>query len=34
LDGALEQYRRQVSLYGNAIARTAGLPTKIVLMRV
>jgi len=34
LDGALEQYRRQVSLYGSAIGQTAGLPTIIVLMRV
>jgi ATP-dependent exoDNAse (exonuclease V) beta subunit len=34
LDGALEQYRKQVSLYGSAIGQTAGLPTKIVLMRV
>jgi ATP-dependent exoDNAse (exonuclease V) beta subunit len=34
LDTALEQYRKQVSLYGSAIAVTAGLPTKIVLMRV
>ena len=34
LDGALDQYRRQVSLYGSAIGQTAGLPTKIVLMRV
>jgi len=34
LDGALEQYRRQVSLYGSAIGQTSGLPTKIVLMRV
>jgi ATP-dependent exoDNAse (exonuclease V) beta subunit len=34
LDGALEPYRKQVSLYGSAIGQTAGLPTKIVLMRV
>jgi ATP-dependent exoDNAse (exonuclease V) beta subunit len=34
LDGALDQYKRQVSLYGSAIGQTAGLPTKNVLMRV
>jgi ATP-dependent exoDNAse (exonuclease V) beta subunit len=34
LDGALEQYRKQVSLYGSAIGQTAALPTKSVLMRV
>jgi ATP-dependent exoDNAse (exonuclease V) beta subunit len=34
LDGALDQYQKQVSLYGSAIGQTAGLPTKIVLMRV
>jgi len=34
LEGALEQYQRQVSLYASAIGQTAGLPTKSVLMRV
>ena len=34
LEGALEQYRKQVSLYASAIGQTAGLPTKSVLMRV
>jgi ATP-dependent exoDNAse (exonuclease V) beta subunit len=34
LDGALERYRRQVSLYATAIGLTAGLPTRAFLMSV
>ena len=34
LDGALERYQSQVSLYAAAIGRTAGLPTQAFLMRV
>lgn len=34
LEGSLEQYQKQVSLYASAIGRTAGLPTKSVLMRL
>jgi ATP-dependent exoDNAse (exonuclease V) beta subunit len=34
LDGALERYRKQVSLYASAIGRTVGLPTRAFLMRV
>jgi ATP-dependent exoDNAse (exonuclease V) beta subunit len=34
LDGALERYQRQVSLYATAVGRTAGLPTRAFLMRV
>ena len=34
LDGALERYERQVSFYGAAIGRTAGLPTQAFLMRL
>jgi ATP-dependent helicase/nuclease subunit A len=34
LDGALERYERQVSLYAEAIARSTGLATRAVLMRV
>jgi len=34
LDGALERYETQVSLYGAAIGRTAGLPTQAFLMRL
>ena len=34
LEGALEQYRKQVSLYASAIGQTVGIPTKSVLMPV
>jgi len=34
LDGALDRYERQVSLYAEAIARATGQPTRAVLMRV
>ena len=34
LDGALERYQKQVSLYATAIGQTAGLPTQAFLMRV
>jgi ATP-dependent exoDNAse (exonuclease V) beta subunit len=34
LDGTLERYRRQVSIYATAVGRTAGLPTQAFLMRV
>jgi hypothetical protein len=34
LDGALEEYERQISLYATAIGRSTGLPTRAVLMRV
>jgi ATP-dependent exoDNAse (exonuclease V) beta subunit len=34
LDGPLERYQRQVSLYATAIKKTAGLPTQAFLMRV
>jgi ATP-dependent helicase/nuclease subunit A len=34
LDGALDRYERQVSLYAAAIGRTAGLPTRAFLMRL
>jgi ATP-dependent exoDNAse (exonuclease V) beta subunit len=34
LDGALDRYQKQVSLYATAIGRTAGLPTRAFLMRL
>ena len=34
LDGALDRYERQVTLYAAAIARSTGLPARAVLMRV
>jgi ATP-dependent helicase/nuclease subunit A len=34
LDGALDRYQRQVSLYATAIGHTVGLPTQAFLMRV
>ncbi len=34
LDGALEQYQKQVSIYATAVGQTAGLPTQAFLMRV
>ena len=34
LDGALERYQKQVSLYATAIGQAVGLPTQAFLMRV
>jgi ATP-dependent helicase/nuclease subunit A len=34
LDGSLEQYTKQVSIYATAVGQTAGLPTHAFLMRV
>jgi ATP-dependent exoDNAse (exonuclease V) beta subunit (contains helicase and exonuclease domains) len=34
LDGAIERYETQVSLYGAAIGRSVGLPTHAYLMRL
>jgi len=34
LDGALDRYEKQVSLYAAAIGRTAGLPTRAFIMRL
>jgi ATP-dependent exoDNAse (exonuclease V) beta subunit len=34
LDGSLERYRKQVSIYATAIGHTAGLPTQALLVRV